>query len=69
MTEKKTRDQLMNFVPSYRAGYLSSGGPNRDKSDEEVLLAMELADVQDELRAEERGRKDGFNEREAAKKR
>lgn len=62
------REQLKNFVPSYRAGYLSSGSSLLEPKDEEIIQKMEKADVQNESQAEQQGRKDGFEERDAASK-
>ena len=63
------REQLQNFAPSYRAGYLSSGGPNLNLKDEEIIQKMEKhdAEIHNERDAEECGRKDGHEEREQAK--
>lgn len=58
-----TREQLKNFIPSYRAGYLSAGGPNDTQTDDEVVQKMEEAEVFNESLAEQAGRKNGFEER------
>ena len=65
-------EQLVNFAPSYRAGYVSAGGRDEDlKTDEDIVKKLEAhgEDVNDEADAERAGRDDGYADREAAKKR
>jgi len=58
-------EQLLNFVPSYRAGYVSSGGRDEDlKDDEEVVKKMDAVNVQTEAQAEKAGRDEGFKVRQ-----
>jgi len=63
-----TRDKLLSFVPSYRAGYTSSGGRDVDITDQQIVQKMEAAKVWNESLAEQTGRQDGFDARENAKK-
>lgn len=61
-------DQLMNFMPSYRAGYISGGGRDEQLRDEnELMQRMEAANVQNERDAEQAGRQDGYDWRQANK--
>ena len=64
-----TRDKLLNFVPSYRSGYVSAGGRDVDITDQQAVQKMEQAKVWNESLAEQTGRQDGFEAREEAKKR
>lgn len=59
------REQLLNFVPSYRAGYISAGGKDEDllRHDDEIVQKMEESNVQNEAQAEIAGREDGFEHR------
>jgi len=58
------QEQLLNFVPSYRAGYVSAGGRDSDlHSDEAIAKKMEERDVHNESQAEQAGREDGSEQR------
>jgi len=70
LPERITRDKLLNFVPSYRAGYISGGGRDEDiKDDQAIVTKMEEGKVWNEALAERQGREDGFAAREEAQKR
>ena len=60
---KQTRNQLLNMVPSYRAGWVSGGAKDEDITDQDVVKKMEEADVQHEAQAEKLGREQGFEDR------
>ena len=58
-------EKLTNFIPSYRTGYISSGGPDPDKlKDEDIVERMKANNVWNESLAEQQGRKDGFEDRQ-----
>lgn len=64
-----TRDKLISFIPSYRAGYISMGGREQDLHDDQTIVQkMEDGGVWNESLAEQCGRQDGHDARETAQK-